>query len=86
MKQLFMSKLKKLKKNYSKNKKKNKDKSINWIEKGEIKKDKNFKNKKKKIKEIQKREKMEIRLHRKLNWKLELNLKVDHVNFKIVKN
>lgn len=52
MKQLFMSKLKKLKKNYSKNKKKNKDKSINWIEKGEIKKDKNFKNKKKKIKEI----------------------------------
>lgn len=29
---------------------------------------------------------MEIRLQRKLKRKLELNLKVDHVNFKIVKN
>jgi hypothetical protein len=41
-KQLFMRKLKKFKKNYSKNKTKNKDKSINWIEIGEIKKNKNF--------------------------------------------
>ena len=71
MKQLFMSKLKKLKKYYSKNKMKNKDKSINWIEIGKIKKNKNIQNKKKKIKEIQKREKMEIRLQRKLNRKLE---------------
>ena len=52
MKQLFMSKLKKLKKYYSKNKMKNKDKSINWIEIGEIKKNKNIYNKKKKIKKI----------------------------------
>jgi hypothetical protein len=37
-----MRKLKKLKKNYSKNKKKNKDKRINWIEIGEIKKNKNI--------------------------------------------
>jgi len=42
MKQLFMRKLKKLKKNYSKNKKKNKDKSINWKEIGNIKKNKNI--------------------------------------------
>jgi hypothetical protein len=42
IKQLFMSKLKKFKKFYSKNKMKNKDKSINWIEIGKTKKNKNI--------------------------------------------